>query len=519
MKRLFMLAIASMVMLGVACEEKQETLPAVMTLTSPSVMDIGGKGGELVITYELTNVSSTEGLQVITAAEWIDVKDKSVVGAIELTIDVNTEDSSRTAPIIVTYADQRFDVEVRQAAKQAQGVGFVLTSDKEVVVNRAGGIVEVNYTIENALIGEEVSVDTDVEWISVYDRMSYQKVVLSVAINQEGVERSTDVDFYYGGESFTVTITQTGDGEVIFNASKIHGYYYGEQYSPGAGNYWIIFTDNGYDDNGAPMPYSTYYRIDAYGEIYDGSAAEVEIPVGTYEFDIENTGDMGTFADDNSSYFVTDAEGNNQGSRHYQSGKLVVDEERMTLTVVIDGVEHKVVYEGRGKLMNVSHEQLVYTTLVDDYAADLSDHYILYENYGDYYDFGFQNWMVVIRPNAVSGDYFNFDIITTYQKEEQGFFGDYVGSDVLKAGSYIYGFVFDNYMEASWFYTSDADGVTGEMAPLRKGNVSMYDNGDGTITIDIDVQDEKRNRITGKWVGELPEASVACVSRSVVVMQ
>ena len=169
-----MLAIASMVMLNVACDDKQETLPVVMTLTSSSVMDIDDKGGELVITYELTNVSSTENLQIITAADWIDVKDKSAVGRIELTIDANHEESNRMAPVIVTYADQRFDVEVRQSAKQSQGVGFVLTSSDTVEVNRAGGIVEVNYTIENALIGEEVSVETDADWISVYDRMSYQ---------------------------------------------------------------------------------------------------------------------------------------------------------------------------------------------------------------------------------------------------------------------------------------------------------------------------------------------------------
>ena len=104
-----MLAIASMVMLNVACDDKQETLPVVMTLTSSSVMDIDDKGGELVITYELTNVSSTENLQIITAADWIYVKDKSAVGRIELMIDANHEESNRMAPVIVTYADQRFD--------------------------------------------------------------------------------------------------------------------------------------------------------------------------------------------------------------------------------------------------------------------------------------------------------------------------------------------------------------------------------------------------------------------------
>ena len=39
------------------------------------------------------------------------------------------------------------------------------------------------------------------------------------------------------------------------------------------------------------------------------------------------------------------------------------------------------------------------------------------------------------------------------------------------------------------------------MAPFRSGNVNVKDNGDGTVTVDIDVKDDLRNRITGTWTG------------------
>lgn len=514
-----MLAIVGVLMLNVACDDKQnETLPAMLTLTSSAVMDIDAEGGELVISYDLTNVASTDGLQVITAAEWIEY-DKSALGRIVLTIEQNAEDSARTAPVIVTYADQRFDVEVRQAAQGTQSTGFVLTSSESVEVNRAGGSVEVTYTIANDIIGEEVSVVTNAEWVGVVDRMSYQKVVLSVALNNSGTERSTTVDFYYGTDTFSVTITQSGDGEIVLNAAICHGYYYGEQYSPGAGNYWIILTDNGFNEQGAAYPYSTYYRIDAYGEIYTGSDVEVPIPVGTYTLDMENSGDKGTFSDESSSYFVTDANGENKGSRHYESGTLVVEQERMTLTVVIDGLEHKVIYEGRGKLLDASDEQMVYTTLTEDYEADLSDHHMLYANYGDYYEFGYQNWMVVIEPNEEVGelhvgDHIQLDIITAYATAEEGIFGDYVGADVLKSSSYIYGFVLGDYMEGTWYFSQ---GERAEMAPLRKGDVRISDNGDGSITIDVNAYDDLRNNITATWVGMMPESAVPTVSRSMVI--
>ena len=52
----------------------------------------------------------------------------------------------------------------------------------------------------------------------------------------------------------------------------------------------------------------------------------------------------------------------------------------------------------------------------------------------------------------------------------------------------------------------DNSGFGSRMA-FRGGNVSVVDNGDGTMTVEIDVTDDRRNRITGTWTG-VPEQFV-----------
>lgn len=73
-------------------------------------------------------------------------------------------------------------------------------------------------------------------------------------------------------------------------------------------------------------------------------------------------------------------------------------------------------------------EVTVYSTLDGDYEADLSDHYMVYACEGDYYDFGYYNWMFIIAPNSGEGDCFQFDVITGYNDKESGFIGDYTAS-------------------------------------------------------------------------------------------
>jgi hypothetical protein len=122
---------------------------------------------------------------------------------------------------------------------------------------------------------------------------------------------------------------------------------------------------------------------------------------------------------------------------------------------------------------------------------------MIYECYGDYYDYGAYNWMFVIKPNDGSGDCIQLDVITGFNSFEEGFCGDYVASDILAQWSFIPGWTDQVNLQCSWFFTAD----NSEVAPLRGGSMEVVDNGDGTVTVNIDVTDDRRNRITGTWTG------------------
>ena len=154
-------------------------------------------------------------------------------------------------------------------------------------------------------------------------------------------------------------------------------------------------------------------------------------------------------------------------------------------------------YQGNTTIFDEQASVKVYSTLDGDYEADLSDHKMIYECYGDEYDFGYYNWMLVILPNDNEGDCFQFDFITQYKDKESGFFGDYVASDYLAQNSFIPGWTNNVELLCSWYFTADQS----EMAPFRSGTMSIKDNGDGTVTVDIDVKDDLRNNITATWTG------------------
>ena len=170
---------------------------------------------------------------------------------------------------------------------------------------------------------------------------------------------------------------------------------------------------------------------------------------------------------------------------------------KITLSATINGEQHNVSYEGENMLLDCQNDVTFLSTLQGDYEADLSNHYMVYECYGDFYDYGAYNWMFVIRPNNNSGDCFQLDIITGHNNRESGFAGSYIASDVLKRWSFIPGWTDQYNLQCSWYHTADLS----QIAPFRGGEVSVRDNGDSTMTVDIDVTDDRRNRITGSWTG------------------
>lgn len=494
MKRIFIFVLFVVSMLGVACNNKDSEIRVV--ITSASEVQLGLYGEDITITYSIKGAGSSALADVtLSDKSWLRVKEHNA-GVVVVSVDNNEQGGSRMAAVTLSYGDSLATMVINQSSDRVAPEIRSL-SGEEISISRAGTRVQIEYQLENANPVDYIYVKTSADWIYSIDTKTQGVVELGVATNETKALRETIVTVGYGSASFNVALKQAGDGDIEFVATVLSGSYYGDALTPGVGNYWLILSDRGFNEDGSSKPNTTYYRIDAYGAVYNGTDYMVPIAKGTYTFDSEDTFESGTFTNEYSGHWVTNKNGRRDEIKDFDSGVMVVEDNKITLDVVVNGEKHHVVYEGDLSLYDNQGDIVVYSTLDDDYQADLSNHKMIYECYGDYYDYGYTNWMFVIMPNNGVGDCFQLDIITGNTTNEEGFIGDYVGSDFLAKWSFIPGWTDQAQLQCSWFFTADQS----EMAPFRSGNVSVKDNGDGTVTVDIDVKDDLRNRITGTWTG------------------
>lgn len=496
MKRYF-LFIATVLFLFIAGCDKGSKGDVQVKITSESEVVLGVYGTDVTIHYDILGVEDVKANVNISDETWLRVKEHES-GSLVITVADNESGGSRMAAVTLSYGGSSASAVINQSAEPLTPIISSLSGD-EIVTERVGSIVSINYSIENSNPVDYVYAKTSADWIYSINTMQDGCVELGVASNTTKAMRETIVTVGYGSASFDIILKQLGDGEINFNATILSGEYLGDALTPGAGNYWFILSDRGFDHEGKAYPHATYYRIDAYGVPYSGYESMVSIANGTYTFDKNDTYAVGTFTAEYSGYWVTNSQGKrDQDITTFESGTLVVENGKITLDVVVNGEAHHVEYTGDTSIVDSASEVTIYTTLDGDYEADLSDHYMVYECYGDYYECGFTNWMIVIKPNnGTTGDCFQFDFITDKRTEAEGFCGEYKSSDYIATNAFIPGWTDGVNLLCSWFFTAEQT----DFAPFRAGNMSIRDNGDGTVTVDIDVKDDLRNRITGTWTG------------------
>ena len=497
MKRLTLLLCAVIALLGVACESGNEGGKGSLAITSPTEVTIGKYATEFMIDYTANTEAS-----VTLSSEWLRIHkhesatvDGTIKGKIFVQVEDNDTGGTRMAAVTLAVGTERATVVVNQLGV-AEEATITITSGQTIDVNRAGCKAIVEYTLTGKNPDDYIYVKSDADWIYSMDTMDDGEIELGVATNTTGKARETVVTIGYGSSTATTTLRQAGDGEMMFEAPIIYGEYLGDALTPGVGNYWFFITDRGFSSEGSSLPNATYYRIDAYGPV-STDVDYIKIPKGRYTFDPENTYAEWTFTAEYSGFWVTDKDGRRGDIAPFEEGTLVVEDGKITLTVKVNGETHTAIYEGNATLSDGRGEVSVYSTLDGDYEADLSDHSMVYACEGDYYDFGYYNWMFIIAPNSGNGDCFQLDIITGYSDKESGFCGEYTASDYLATWSFIPGWTNMSQLLCSWYFTVDQN----ELAPFRKGNMSVKDNGDGTVTVDIEAYDDKRNKITGHWTG------------------
>ena len=492
MRRFLLFTAAIVGLVFASCEKEGGFKNGEIVILSETNLEIGLYAGEFTIDYDIKGITDVDATITLTS-DWLRVKENKG-GKATIQYEENTSGGTRQAAVMLSYEGSRATIVVTQSSEATAPI-LTLVGEETIELDRAGQKVVISYKLENTNPVDYVYAKTSADWVYSIECKS-GKVNLGIATNMSGKDRETQVTVGYGTASFDVLVKQSGSGDINFKAPTLWGDYYGDALTPGAGNYWFFLTDRSFDTEGKSYANATYYRIDAYGPLATGSGI-VAIPDGTYTYDPNDTYAEWTFTAEWSGFWVTDANANRDEISKFEEATLVVEGNKITLTAKINGENHNVVFEGENALLDSRGNVTVLTTLDGDYEADLSDHYMIYECYGDYYDYGAFNWMFVIMPNSGSGDCFQLDIITGHNDRESGFAGDYVASDVLRQWSFIPGWTDQTNLLCSWFFTAD----NSELAPFRGGNVSVVDNGDGTMTVNIDVTDDRRNRITGSWTG------------------
>lgn len=408
---------------------------------------------------------------------------------------------------------------------------FNITSKDLFIVGAEGGNVAITYTISDPVAGATVEVNCSEAWLS-FDSSMEGVIIASVSANATFETRTATVELTYDSEVANVTIMQSesagnnqqpGNGDVLFAAEHLNGYYYGQLYAEEFGEvadrYVVMLSDKGVNNAGQAFPDATYYYIDTFAPVATNEAP-YRIAVGTYTFDAQNSGRPFTFTAKNSRLMHTTQD--DVVETFFTAGEMFVTETSITLNVTVNGKAHTVTYSGDMTLQDVSNnnnddddpttgqENEAKSTYTSDYEITFpGEHRAKWMYEGDYWRVGYSNYTIMIMNKSngtVFGDTLQLDIITDDTNTDGDFYGKYECS--YKAGKNIMmaGFGQGITPVGSWLIEYGSGGMS-NYAMLIKGNVEIIDNGNGTSTIILDAYDCKNNHITCNWTGIIEDGN------------
>lgn len=239
----------------------------------------------------------------------------------------------------------------------SDGYNFAILTDRKVSVGSGTAIGFISYSIDNPTETGVVDATPSVPWVTSLDCSTYGKVMYSIARNESAEERQATITLTYEDTSLDVVITQAGiEPDTIIEAPKLTGHYYGTIATP-INNFYLCFTDSGLGSNYLTnVPNAYYYIVDLF---LDAEPVDeyFRVPDGEYTYDM-SSGASGTFA-----YFSWYQENDSAGfpmlQRKYSSGTLVVEGNKLTLTVTLVASDdkpveqHVVTYEGDYRLYDL----------------------------------------------------------------------------------------------------------------------------------------------------------------------
>ena len=361
-----------------------------------------------------------------------------------------------------------------------------VTSETILNFEAEGGKGVIAYTLEEKTrfspVGQPVvEAFCEATWVS--ELTVAENITFQVAAN-EADARETKIVVTYGEQQVEVAVKQEAKAEepvndVVFEAQILTGEYYGDYYTPNAGNYYIFFSDYGFDAEGSFLTNSIYYQLDLYGELYEGEnvGGNVPLPAGTYTLDADDTMAVGTIGYSYSCYMKTNSS-EIEVEASFDSAVLVVEEDgSCTLTAVVEGVKHIVTFNGESSIadrreVNTGGEDVdmeagyAYATYYgDQYSPGVADNFYFFLS-----DKGFDadGWEL---PNAT---YYRFDLFSNIVNPEEGLAIPY-GTYTIDNGSSE---PFTIGAQYSAYYVMDSEGWDYAISSaITSGTVTISEDG------------------------------------------
>ena len=229
------------------------------------------------------------------------------------------------------------------ASSTEDNVTLTITSGETMQLSYEAATHTITYTLEGAKEGVRPNATCSAKWVS--NITVDEQISFDVTAN-EGEARNAVISIACGSAQKSVIIRQLSASEAALKATQFCGEYYGSEYSPGLGNYYVHLSDNGFNADGMDKPNSKYYTLDLYAPLYEGTDGNITLPVGTYMLNTDSQAKNWSIGYKYSGYRETNENGASYDPAPYDNAKLVVTENRTTLTCSIEGTEHKVVFEG-----------------------------------------------------------------------------------------------------------------------------------------------------------------------------
>ena len=367
----------------------------------------------------------------------------------------------------------------------------VTVTPESVEFTADGGVAEVSFNTEGGA-GSKVSVKEDASWLDA--KVNGSVINLTATANTTANVREVVVTVKYESAEATFTVKQTGsEYDVVFNAKRFEGIYFGTEYSA-MHNYYIILSDVGVKTDASAKANGKYYYFDMYRNIKADEMNPV-LPDGEYKFDTTNSYADKTFSDDGSWYAVTGDDGKVKESASFKDATVTVKNGKFSAIIVMeDDTTHYVSYEG--DLVATTH----ITTLSGDVEFNIEGAEITATNYGDTLEVGQQNWFVEARKGD---DLFFFEVFTTNSASCDGIY------QVLPADSkdynnrFIPGLIGSDGLVGSWYAKLTDDTIKGDvMAPMSSGMIRITTEGNA-MTIELGCKDDAGNNITGSIKGNI----------------